>query len=491
MSPHALDEPIWNGRMELMRYVRVLRHRLWMIVLCPIVAALAAGIVSSVLPPVYEAHVILLVRPSQPLASSDPAAAALTSDQISRTYASLMTERPLLESVISDLGLKANATDLAKRIKVTPEPNTTILDVAAQDTDPALARDLANRLVADFIKEIKLIQQQETQLPNARSGDDLVVVSPAVLPDKPVSPNLPLNVALAFAAGLLLALGIAYLLDYLDQSIKDDDELTERLGLIPIGHIALAPTRKGMRAELTALDDRSPASEAYRALRTSLLFSTIDQELKTIVVTSAGPGEGKSRTAANLAIVLARAGHKTLLIDADLRRPSTHKTFGRIKNIGLSNLILQDVTEDEAITAVAQVPNLWLVTSGPLPPNPSELLGSGRMRELMARLRSGFTYVILDTPPVNAVTDAPVLASAANATILVVEQGRTTFPALAHAKQALDRVGAHTIGVVMNKVRSSAGSYSYDYGHDPAVPPEEGEADRPSRVKGRAGSTTR
>jgi len=268
---------------------------------------------------------------------------------------------------------------------------------------------------------------------------------------------------IAFAAGLLLAVGVAYLLDYLDQSIKSDEELTERLGLIAIGHVAFAPAAKGRRAELLALDSRSPASEAYKALRTSLLFSTIDQEFKTLVITSAGPGEGKSRTAANLAVVLAGAGHKTLLIDADFRRPSQHKIFSRVRNIGLSNLILHDVAESEAIVAVEQVPNLWLAGTGPIPPNPSELLGSGRMRELTARLRTAFTYVIIDTPPVNAVTDAAILASVANLTILVVEQGRTTFPALGHAKQMLDRVGANTIGVVMNKVLESKDqNHGYD-----------------------------
>jgi capsular exopolysaccharide synthesis family protein len=153
------------------------------------------------------------------------------------------------------------------------------------------------------------------------------------------------------------------------------------------------------------------------------------------------------------------------LIDADFRRPSQHKIFGRIRNVGLTNLILQDVTEDDAIVGVDDVPNLWLATSGPLPPNPSELLGSGRIREVMARIRNAFTYVILDTPPVNAVTDAAILASVADGTILVVEQGRTSFPALAHSKQLLDRVGAHTLGVVMNKVKSSGGSYSYGYGY--------------------------
>jgi receptor protein-tyrosine kinase len=451
--------------MELSRYLRVLRRRLWMIVVCPIVAALAAGVVSFLLPPVYEAHVSLLVRPSQPLASTDPTAAALTADQISRTYASLMTQRPLLESVIKELGINVRPDDLAKEITVTPETNTTILDVAVRDTNPALARDLANQLTADLIAEVKGFQQQETSLPNARTGDNLLVVSPAVLPDRPVSPNKSLNVAIAFAAGLLLALGLAFLLDYMDQSIKSDEELTERLGLMSLGHLAFVAPGKGKRGELVALDAQSHASEAFKALRTSLLFSTIDQELKEVVVTSAELGEGKSRTAANLAIVLAEAGHKTLLIDADFRRPSQHRIFGRIRNVGLSNLIVQNAHENEAITAVEDVPNLWLLTSGPTPPNPSELLGSARMLELMAKLRNYFTFVVVDTPPVNAVTDASILAAAANGTVLVVEQGRTTFPNLQHAKQMLDRVGAHTLGVVMNKVRPSSGSYAYAYGY--------------------------
>jgi capsular exopolysaccharide synthesis family protein len=443
--------------MELSRYLRVVRQRLWMIVVCPSVAALAAGIVSFLLPPVYEAHVALLVPPAQLLVSTDPNVVPLNPDQILHTYASLMTERPILEVVSAQLGLKIRPEDLANQITVTPETNTTILDVAVKDTNPALARDLANGLVADVIDEVK-------KFPNAKPGDALVVVAPAVLPDKPVSPNKSLNVAIAFAAGLLLALGLALLLDYLDQSIKTDEELTERLGLIAIGHLAFVPTARGKRGELVALDAESHASEAFKALRTSFLFSTIDQELKEVVITSAEPGEGKSRTAANLAIVLAQAGYKILLVDADFRRPSQHRIFSRIRNIGLSNLIIRDAAESDAITAVEGVPNLWLLTSGPMPPNPSELLGSGRMRELMAGLRSHFTYLIVDTPPMNAVTDASILAAAASGTLLVVEQGRTTFPALRQAKRMLDRVGAHTLGVVMNKVRASAGSYAYAYG---------------------------
>jgi len=451
--------------MDLRHYVRVLRHRWLLIVASPILAALAAGIISLLLPPVYEANVELLVRPAQPLATTDPNVANLTTDQISRTYAALMTLRPLLVQVSGQLGLTVRPEDLQKEITVTPETNTEILDVAVRDTNPALARDLANQLVAALIAEVKGFQQQETQLPNSRTGDDLVVVSPAVLPDRPVSPNLPLNVAIAFAAGLLVAVGFALLLDYLDQSVKSDEELTERVGLVAIGHIAFVAANQGKRGELVTLDTSSHASEAYKALRTSLLFSAVDQALKVIVVTSAEQGEGKSRTAANLAVALATAENRTLLIDADFRRPALHRIFGRVRNMGLSNLILKEVDQEKAVTPVETIPNLWLLMSGPTPPNPSELLGSGRMKALMAELAATFAYVIVDTPPLNAVTDASIVASSASGTILVVEQGRTSVTAVKRAKQMLDHVGAHTIGVVMNKLRARGGSYSYEYGY--------------------------
>ena len=474
--------------MELTRYLRVLRQRLWMIIACPIVAALAAGIVSFLLPPVYEAHVSVYVKPAQPITGIDPTTGAgVTSDTVLLTYANWMTQEPIVDQVNSQLKLGLRYDQLTSKITVTPITNTLLLNVAVRDTSPAVARDVANQLVVDFIDAVR--QKQAAALaaqPSAsQQADNLIVTAPAVLPDKPVAPNKTLNVAIAFAAGLLLALGLAFLLDYLDQSIKSDDDLIGRLGLIPIGHIAYVPAGNTRRSELVTLDPHSTSSEAFKALRTSVLFSTIDQHVKAIVVTSPELGEGKSRTAANLAIALAQAGHRTLLIDADFRRPSLHHLFGKIRNVGLSNLILQDAAEAEAITEVEAVPNLWLLPSGPTPANPSELLGSARLQEVMSNLWTHFSYVILDTPPVNAVTDASILAAAANATILIVEQGRTTWPALTHAKQMLDRVGANTIGVVVNKLRATSGSYYYGYGNYGAPStngqaPKEGKRAQPS-----------
>jgi len=469
--------------MELIRYWRVVRRWAWLIILCPLMAALAAGLISLQLPKVYEAQVSLLVRPAQPLpvAQGNP---GLTPDQILRTYARLMTERPILERVILDeADLRTDPVSLSHRITVTPEPNTTILDVAVRDTDPDRARRTANTLVIDFIGHVKGIQRSEEKAPTASSGDNLVVESPAVLPTKPVSPRPLLNTALALLAGLAVGAGLAFLLDYMDQSVRSDEILRERVGLVPLGHISFVPAKSERRGELLTLGGESPVVEAYKALRTNLLFSSVDKEVKTIVITSAGPNEGKSRTAANLAIVLAQAGHPTLLVDADFRRPSQHRMFGRVRNVGLSNLFVEDMPEAALFVPDEQVKDLVILASGPTPPNPSELLGSAQMNGLLARFRKHFDYVVIDTPPVNAVTDATVLAANTDAAILVVDTNKATYTAVQHAKQALDRVGAKVLGSVMNKMKAAGGRYyyyEYGYGYGPPngrVHPEERPAE--------------
>jgi capsular exopolysaccharide synthesis family protein len=236
---------------------------------------------------------------------------------------------------------------------------------------------------------------------------------------------------------------------------------------VPLGHISFVPAKPDRRGELVTLAGDSPVVEAYKALRTNLVFSSVDREVKTIVITSAVPNEGKSRTAANLAVVLAMAGHATLLVDADFRRPSQHRIFGRVRNLGLSNLIVQDMPEAALFVPDDQVKDLVVLASGPTPPNPSELLGSGPMKALLTRLRKGFEYVVIDTPPVNAVTDASVLAATADAVILVVDTNKATYPAVQHAKAALERVGATVLGTVMNKMKSAGGTYYYyNYSQD-------------------------
>jgi capsular exopolysaccharide synthesis family protein len=424
-------------------------------------------VISLQLPKVYEAKGLLYVRTAQ-LIPQTPGVAPVTSDQVLRTYAQLMTVRPLLQQVISDESLPTDPVTLAKHVTVTPNPNTLNLNISVRDTDPGRAERTANTLVNDFIAYVKTLEPAAKAATTSSQQESLVIAQPADLPTEPVSPRPLLNIALGILAGLAVGFGLAFLLDYLDQSVRSDEILRERVGLVPLGHISYVLAKSDRRGELLALGGDSPVVEAYKALRTNLLFSSVDREVKTIVITSAVPNEGKSRTAANLAIVLAQAGHSTLLLDADFRRPSQHRIFGRVRNIGLSNLFVQDMPESAVFVADEQVTNLVVMASGPTPPNPSELLGSAQMNALFARFRNGFDYVVIDTPPVNAVTDASVIAANADATILVVDTNKATYPAVLHAKQALERVGAKVLGTVMNKMKASGGTYyyyAYDYGY--------------------------
>lgn len=504
----------------------------WLIILCPLVAATAAGAGSKLLPEIYEARVDVLVKPAQPLGAYDPNLSSLSSDQISRTYAQLMVEPPLLQQVITDLNLRSTPDELAQQINVVPLPNTTILRITVRDHKPEQAQAIANQLVADMIAQVKRVQQEQIQQyldqiqsqitalggniaaeqaainqltssgkpltpeqqarlnslqqqlssdrahdselvrdlasidsENARSSDSLRIVAPASLPTVPVSPRIPLNVAIAFGAGLLVAIAVAMLLERLDQSIKSDEDLTLRTGLVTLGHISRTPPARRRNSELTALAAHTEAAEAYKTLRTNLLFAAFEKASPVIVITSAMPSEGKSRTAANLAVVLAQAGHRTLLIEADFRRPSLAAIFGCSPSPGLSNLIASNGIEHDVIAHAPNVANLFLLPSGPQPPNPSELLGSMRMREILDQLRPSFSYILVDTAPVGTVTDAAVVAASADGALLVVEHGRTSHVAVNHAKEALERSRVKILGVVFNKCRNSAtpNPYAYPY----------------------------
>lgn len=209
---------------------------------------------------------------------------------------------------------------------------------------------------------------------------------------------------------------------------------------------------------------KSTLAEAYRTLRTNVMFSNIDKKIKSIVITSPGPSEGKSTVSSNFAIALAQAGSKVLIVDSDLRKPRIHKLFAIPNNVGLTNILAENMPWKDHIAQVGDMPNLNVMTSGPIPPNPSEILGSEKMRNLVSELKESFDFVILDTPPVGVVTDPAIVASYADGTILVVSSGNVEVEAAKMAKELLQNVKANILGVVLNKVPTKgAGYYKYYY----------------------------
>lgn len=216
---------------------------------------------------------------------------------------------------------------------------------------------------------------------------------------------------------------------------------------------------------ITQINPRSPISEQYRTIRTNLQFSSVDQQIQTMLVTSSGPSEGKSMTAANLAAVYAQTGQKVLLVDADLRKPTVHYTF-RLDNVrGLSNLLVNESTLEETVFP-SMVDNLDIISSGPVPPNPSELLGSKRMQEIIREASEAYDMVIFDTPPILVVTDAQILANLVDGSILVLRSKHTEQEAAIKAKEALTSASAKILGTVLNDREKSAGNSYYYYGTD-------------------------
>lgn len=217
-----------------------------------------------------------------------------------------------------------------------------------------------------------------------------------------------------------------------------------------------------LRNLVTSKNPKSRSAEAFRTLRTNIQFSSLDKELRSIVVTSSGPGEGKSTVMANLALTMAESGKKVILIDCDLRKPSIHKKMGITNSTGLTNILVQNVKKQECIFKTT-VDNLFILTSGPIPPNPAELLGTKKMRDFIEELKLEFDLVLIDAPPVLAVTDAQILSTMADGVIFVASYGEAQKNAVVDAKLSIDKVGGKVLGIVFNKVPEEANGYYTKY----------------------------
>ncbi|MGA8431602.1 MAG: polysaccharide biosynthesis tyrosine autokinase [Candidatus Sulfotelmatobacter sp.] len=304
------------------------------------------------------------------------------------------------------------------------------------------------------------------------------IVDSARVPTGPIEPNVPRNLGFAFILGSMSGIGLAFLLEGLDNTVRTTEQAQmisglPSLGMIPLGsknnREDLNPKRLALAASKEAVElvsqarPHSQMAESYRALRTSLLLSNLGAPPRVIMVTSALPQEGKSTTSINTAVVLAQKGVQVLLIDADLRRPSIHKTLGMGPRSGLSNVLTGSTTLQQAIAVSTVLPNLHILPAGTPPPNPAELLASTNMKEVLDELREKYDHIVVDTPPTLSVTDAVVLSPRADAIVLVIRSGQTTKQSLRRARDILMQVNARVSGVLLNAVDLSSPDYYYYY----------------------------
>jgi non-specific protein-tyrosine kinase len=291
------------------------------------------------------------------------------------------------------------------------------------------------------------------------------VVEPATVPTVPISPRVGMTVILGSAIGLVLAVGGAFLIEYLDDTIKTSDDVARTADLPTLARIARIDGGAYPEKLIALHHPLSPTVEAYRLLRANLQFSAIDRPLHTLMVNSPGPGEGKSVTLANLAVVMAQSGLRVVAVDADLRRPVLHQVFGLPNSHGLSDAILQTNPPVGEHLQPTEVENLWLLASGPLPPNPAELLGSDRMAAVIEELQAQADMVLLDSPPVLVVADALILSNRVDGVLLVNDAGRTRRSEARHAAEEFRRVRANLLGVVLNRLPRGRGGYYRNHYH--------------------------
>ncbi len=511
--------------MELKRYWALIWRWLWLIVLGVLVAGTTAYLVSSRMTPVYSASSRLLIDQAPGSSSGNEYSQVLLEQRLALTYIELLKTRPVLEETILRLDLPLTAGQLSSMISVSAPQDTQIIVLSVEDIDPRRAADIANELGAVFVDsnqerqnlryagpianwqqrqeevgdeiealeieisslgtpataieqsalsrlEVHLNEAQiryteafnnlnDLQVAQAKESSNIVQVEPAKPSFGAIRPRTTTNTLLAAVTGGMLALGIIFLIEYLDDTVKTPDQVAADTGLSTLAAIAEIKANGDARRLVTISTPRDPISEAYRVLRTNLGFAAIDGGLKSVLVTSSSPGEGKSTTAANLAIVAAQTGKRVILVDADLRRPTQHNIFDLPNNRGLTTAVFYKDTDIQKHFQATEVQGLSVLTSGPLPPNPSELLSSQRMHKLLKDLEQVADMVVIDSPPVLTVADATILATQVGGTVLVIEVGKTRRDTFLEAVNRIHKSSGTLFGAVMNLLKPKGSSYYY------------------------------
>jgi non-specific protein-tyrosine kinase len=530
---------------ELRDYLGVIRRRKVTIFLALSIVVGAALLSAFLQTPTYEGKAELLIQPRNAETLFDPST-GVRNDPVRavQTEIQILKSQPVRDAVAKKLNRDPAPASVSQ------VGQTDVIEVRVRSTDPRAASVLANsyadayvnlrltQAVNDVVAAVEQIQTKVTELgqqsaeldrriatlsgaqraaqePNIRAQQEALlqqqtafkqkldqlqvekslksggaqIVTRASVPQSPVEPRPVRTGVLAAGLGLLFGTGLAFLFEYLDDSIKSKEDVDRILPDSPVlGLVPAVPTwRERDKPQVVSISDPgSAAAEAYRGLRTSVQFMALDRPMRTLQVTSPNAGEGKTTTLSNLAIALARAGQRVIVVCCDLRRPRVHEFFWLTNKVGFTSVLLGEVALSSAIQSVPGEDRVKLLASGPAPPNPSELLGGRRTVELLTALQSESDIVLIDSPPVLPVTDAAVLSSRVDATLMVATAGGTTQKELHRAYELLKQVDAPLIGTVLNGVSQDASyGYAYQYKHYTTEPQQRARPQRQTRQQRR------
>lgn len=474
--------------MRIDEYYRILRRH-WKVIVAATLAAIAVMFVWDLFQPkVYQAQSSGFVTAGQ----SQNLSEASFGDQLAKSratsYVDVAQSRAVAERVIDDLNLQTTPAALINQISVDQPTDTVLLRISANSDSPQQAQAIANAWV-------KALAAQVAQLEGTGANSLRIdTLEPAQLPSSPVSPNTKLDLIIAGIVGLLAGVGLAMLRSQLDGRLRDPNKVREQFGVPVLGSVPqnsqlsksdrMIPivVGEGVRTDTEGLI----TAEAFLKMRTSLQYMNVDRTLRVIVVSSPNPDDGKSTVAANIAASVALSGEKTLLVDADLRRPSVATGFGLLDGAGLAEVLAHRVDLADVLQDAPETPNLSILAAGLTPPNPSEMLGSKAMKTLLDDLTQDY-FVVIDAPPLLPVTDAAILGTQVDGVVVVITAGKTLDHQLETALRSLNEVHADVLGVVMNKLtqrdmQSYYGSgYGTYYGRELPAAPTRGSRERSSR----------
>lgn len=446
--------------MELSDYIRILRKNWLVIVVATLLGvAIAAGYSLTRTPQYQATSTIFVSTQSGDSVQELQQGGAFTQSRMT-TYVGLAKQPFVLLPVIEDLGLNISTDALSRKVTANADVNSTLINVTATDDDPGMAATLANAVASSLATAVESLETRDGQ---DASPIKLTRVRDAAPPSASVSPNVPLNLVLGGVIGLVVGLGFAVIRAVLDNKIRNGRDIEALTDRPLIGAIPFDPKAKERPLILEA-DPHNQRSEAFRSLRTNLQFLEM-QGGHTFVITSSLPSEGKSTTTINLAVALADAGKRVALLDTDLRKPKVAEYLNIEGGAGLTDVLIGRARVADVMLPWGKRP-LYVLPAGKVPPNPSELLGSKQMGQLLEALSNEFDVVLCDAPPLLPVTDAAVLSRSTTGALVVVAAGKTTTNQLEGALDALETVGSKVAGMVLTMIPTHGpDSYGYGYGY--------------------------
>lgn len=470
--------------MDFKELFATLRRRWLVIVSFFVLSLIIVSIYSLFVTPKYASSTRLFVSADKSSSTEAYAGTAFVTQQMA-SYAQLANSRELMTRVVDKTGVNVSPDQLAGQISAVATPLQVLMRITVTDTNATRAQQLASTTADELVKLIEEIENKGgTQTVKA------TVVDPASFSTIPVSPNWTLNLAVAGVLGLVIGIGIALIRDLMDNSIKNATDITKDHDLPVMASVAYD---KSISKEQSVAEFDTPRAEAFRMLRTNLQFLDIDVHMKSLLITSPLPQDGKTSTAVNLAVAVAQTGRRVLIVDGDLRRPSVASMLGLPGNVGLTNVLVGQTDLHTALQHDSRT-GVTVLASGPLPPNPSEILQSQATHELFRRLENTFDLMIVDAPPLLPLADPAVLSVEVDGVILVIRHSKTTREQLRQSVERLQSVGARVFGVVANMTPARGSRfYGYEtYGGYEQLAPEDAKLPRPEqKPRGESKSDTK